>query len=62
MNFLIVNEAVIVLIYVEELGVFVVEVIKGLFSECQVIGLSFIAILMGGGSFHCISQQEPEIV
>jgi agmatine deiminase len=34
-------------------------VIKGLFPERQVIGLASTAILTGGGSFHCISQQEP---
>jgi agmatine deiminase len=60
MNFLIANEAVIVPIYAEESGAFAVEVIKGLFPERQVIGLPSTAILTGGGSFHCISQQEPE--
>jgi agmatine deiminase len=59
MNFLIANEAVIVPIYAEESGAFAVEVIKGLFPERQVIGLPSNAILTGGGSFHCISQQEP---
>jgi len=59
MNFLIANEAVIVPIYAEESGAFAVEVIKGLFPERQVIGLPSTAILTGGGSFHCISQQEP---
>ena len=60
MNFLIANEAVIVPIYAEESGAFAVEVISGLFPERQVIGLPSTAILTGGGSFHCISQQEPE--
>ncbi len=59
MNFLIANEAVVVPIYAEESGAFAVEVIKGLFPERQVIGLPSTAILTGGGSFHCISQQEP---
>lgn len=60
MNFLIANEAVIVPTYAEESGAFALEVIKGLFPERQVIGLPSTAILTGGGSFHCISQQEPE--
>ena len=59
MNFLIATEAVIVPISAEESGAFAVEVIKGLFPERQVIGLPSTAILTGGGSFHCISQQEP---
>ena len=59
MNFLIANGAVIVPIYAEESGAFAVEVIKGVFPERQVIGLPSTAILTGGGSFHCISQQEP---
>jgi len=59
MNFLIANEAVIVPIYAEESGAFAVEVISGLFPEREVIGLPSTAILTGGGSFHCISQQEP---
>ncbi|TCS05907.1 agmatine deiminase family protein [Caulobacter sp. BK020] len=59
MNFLIANEAVIVPIYAEESGAFAVEVIRGLFPERDVIGLASTAILTGGGSFHCISQQEP---
>jgi agmatine deiminase len=61
MNFLIANEAVIVPIYAEESGAFAVEVISGLFPEREVIGLPSTAILTGGGSFHCISQQEPEV-
>jgi agmatine deiminase len=61
MNFLIANAAVIVPIYAEESGAFAVEVIKGLFPEREVIGLPSTAILTGGGSFHCISQQEPEV-
>jgi agmatine deiminase len=60
MNFLIANEAVIVPIYAEESGAFAVEVISGLFPEREVIGLPSTAILTGGGSFHCISQQEPD--
>jgi agmatine deiminase len=59
MNFLIANEAVVVPIYAEESGAFAVEVISGLFPEREVIGLPSTAILTGGGSFHCISQQEP---
>lgn len=59
MNFLIANKAVIVPIYAEQPGKFAVEVLKQVFPDREVIGLPSIAILTGGGSFHCITQQEP---
>ena len=60
MNFLIANDAVIVPLYGhEQAGALALEVIGGLFPGREVIGLSSRAILTGGGSFHCISQQEP---
>ena len=59
MNFLIANRAVIVPIYAEQPGQFAVEMLKQVFPDRQVIGLPSTAILTGGGSFHCITQQEP---
>jgi agmatine deiminase len=60
MNFLIANGAVIVPLYDHErAGAFAVEALESLFPERKVIGLPSKAILTGGGSFHCISQQEP---
>jgi agmatine deiminase len=59
MNFLIANGAVIVPIYAEAPGAFAVQALEHLFPGRQVIGLPSRAILTGGGSFHCISQQEP---
>ena len=59
MNFLIANKAVIVPIYEERPGEMAVEALKTVFPDHEVIGLPSMAILTGGGSFHCISQQEP---
>jgi agmatine deiminase len=59
MNFLIANRAVIVPLYEERPGELAVEALKTLFPDRAVIGLPSLAILTGGGSFHCITQQEP---
>ena len=59
MNFLIANSAVIVPIYADQAGAFAMQALEHLFPGRRVIGLPSRAILTGGGSFHCISQQEP---
>lgn len=59
MNFLIANRAVIVPQYGSPAQDLAVSVLQSLFPDRKVIGLPSNAILTGGGSFHCISQQEP---
>jgi len=60
MNFLIANGAVIVPDYGNARAVdLVCQGLKTVFPDREIIPLSSIAILSGGGSFHCISQQEP---
>jgi agmatine deiminase len=59
MNFLIATRAVIVPTYGEASGRAAVEALRTLFPDREVVGLPSTAILTGGGSFHCISQQEP---
>jgi agmatine deiminase len=59
MNFLIANQAVIVPLYEERPGELAVQALEALFPSRAVIGLPSRAILTGGGSFHCITQQEP---
>jgi agmatine deiminase len=59
MNFLIANGAVIVPIYAERPGELAIQALQTVFPDRAVIGLPSTAILTGGGSFHCITQQEP---
>ena len=60
MNFLIANGAVIVPSYGDDRAAeMACEGLRTVFTDREVIALPSIAILSGGGSFHCISQQEP---
>ena len=59
MNFVIANEAVVMPMYEERAAPLALEALRAAFPEREVIGLSSRAILSGGGSFHCITQQEP---
>ncbi len=60
MNFLIANGAVIVPTYGDDRAAgLACEALATVFPDRQIIPLPSIAILSGGGSFHCISQQEP---
>jgi agmatine deiminase len=60
MNFLIANGAVIVPTYGDKAAAsMAVKALQTVFTDREVIALPSVAILSGGGSFHCISQQEP---
>ncbi len=60
MNFLIANGAVVVPTYGnEEAGRLACAALAEAFPDREIIPLPSTAILTGGGSFHCISQQEP---
>ena len=59
MNFLIANRAVIMPTYEDAASRLALRGLAALFPDRQVIGLPSTAVLTGGGSFHCITQQEP---
>jgi agmatine deiminase len=60
MNFIIANGAVIMPTYgTTQPAELARQVLESLFPDRAVIALPSRAILSGGGSFHCITQQEP---
>lgn len=57
MNFMIANDTVIIPHYNVDSDAIAVETISHIFPNKNCIGLSSVALLNGGGSFHCASQQ-----
>lgn len=59
MNFIVANQAVVCPIYETKASPLALEALRHAFPDRAVIGLPSTAVLTGGGSFHCITQQEP---
>jgi agmatine deiminase len=60
-NFYIGNAAVVVPTYRCKQDDKALEILQGCFPERKVIGIDSTDIIWGLGSFHCLSQQEPEV-
>lgn len=59
MNFIISNAAVVVPVYGTPSQEDALTALQHLFPHRKVVGVSSRAVLTGGGSFHCITQQQP---
>lgn len=62
MNFLIGNAAVIVPQYNAPNDAAAIEALRPFFPGRNVVGVPSFALLRGGGSFHCCSQQMPSVL
>jgi agmatine deiminase len=60
-NFLITNQQVIVPQFGVTADEQAIEILKPLFRDREVIGLPSLHLSVGLGSFHCLSQQQPNI-
>ncbi len=61
-NFYIANSAVIVPTYRDKNDEKALRILQDCFPDRKVVGIDSTDIIWGLGSFHCLSQQEPEII
>jgi agmatine deiminase len=60
-NFYIANNSVIVPTYRSKNDDRALDILQGCFPEHKIVGIDSTDIVWGLGSFHCLSQQEPEV-
>lgn len=60
-NFYIANKYVVVPTFRDKNDDRALDILSGVFPGRQVVGLDSTDIIWGLGSFHCLSQQEPEL-
>lgn len=58
-NFYIANEIVIMPTFDDPQDQTALEILQGEFPDREVVGLDSTELIIGQGSFHCITQQEP---
>lgn len=60
-NFYICNAAVIVPIFKDPHDLLAIKTLQDIFTDRPVVGVDSRALVVGLGSFHCLTQQEPDI-
>jgi len=60
-NFYIANSAVVMPTFRCDRDAIAVDILRGCFPDRKVVGIDSTDIIWGLGSFHCLSQQEPEV-
>ena len=61
MNFTLVNGAVLLPVYEDVYSALAADVLHSLFPERDIVCLPAIHILAGGGSFHCMTREIPDV-
>jgi agmatine deiminase len=61
-NFYITNAGVMVPVFRNKMDNKAIYLLEECFRDRPVIGLDSVEIIWGLGSWHCLSQQEPEVV